>query len=84
MHPMESKKLKKEVLAKFGKNLKSIRKEKKLSYRKLAALCDVDHSMIKKYEDGVKDLRVITLVDLALGLGIHPRDLLNFDLDVKR
>ncbi len=81
---MESKKLKKEILMKFGKNLKTIRKNNKLSYRKLAALCDVDHSIIKKYEDGKKDLRLLTIVDLALGLEIHPRELMNFDLELKK
>jgi transcriptional regulator with XRE-family HTH domain len=80
---MESKKKKKEILLKFGANLKAHRLKKDLSYRQLAALCDVDHSDIKKYEDGEKDLRLATIVDLAHGLGIHPKDLMNFDLEKK-
>jgi transcriptional regulator with XRE-family HTH domain len=78
---MESKKKKKEILLKFGANLKEVRLKKGLSYRQLASMCDVDHSDIKKYEDGEKDLRLVTIVDLALGLGINPRDLMNFDLE---
>lgn len=78
---MESKKKKKEILLKFGNNLKEIRMKKGFSYRELAALCDVDHSDIKKYEDGEKDLRLVTIVDLALGLGVHPRELLGFEVE---
>lgn len=78
---MESKKKKKEILAKFGKNLRAIRLSKHLSYRKLASLCDVDHSDIKKYEDGLKDLRLITIVDLALALEVHPTKLLAIDIE---
>jgi transcriptional regulator with XRE-family HTH domain len=80
---MESKRKKKEILAKFGSNLKAIRKSKKLSYRKLAALCDADHSEIKRYEDGKKDLRLTTIVDLAIGLEVHPRQLMDFDVEKK-
>lgn len=54
--------------------------KKGFSYRELAALCDVDHSDIKKYEDGEKDLRLVTIVDLALGLGVHPKELMTIDL----
>jgi transcriptional regulator with XRE-family HTH domain len=80
---MESKRKKKEILQQFGANLKAYRLKKDLSYRQLAALCDVDHSDIKKYEDGEKDLRLVTIVDLALGLGIHPRELMNIELEKK-
>ena len=63
--------------------LREFRLKQDLSYRQLAALCDVDHSDIKKYEDGEKDLRLVTIVDLAIGLGIHPRELMNIDLEKK-
>jgi transcriptional regulator with XRE-family HTH domain len=74
------KKKKKEVLAKFGENLKALRLQKNLSYRELAARCDVDHSDIKKYEDGLKNLTLITIVDLAMGLEVEVRELVGFDL----
>jgi transcriptional regulator with XRE-family HTH domain len=74
-------KRKKEVLARFGKQLNALRKNSDLSLRELAARCDVDHSDIKKYEDGEKDLRLLTMVELAIGLGVDPKELLNFDTD---
>lgn len=72
---------KKELLIRFGKRLAAVRKKKGLSFRELSHRCDVDYSDIKKYEKGEKDLRLATIVDLAFDLGIHPTDLLDFDID---
>lgn len=72
---------KNEVLIRFGKRLAMVRKKKKLSFRELSHRCDVDYSDIRKYENGQKDLRLTTIVDLAYGLGVHPADLLNFDIE---
>lgn len=73
--------LKKEALRRFGIHLSEHRKKKKLSYRKMADQCDVDFSDIKKYENGEKDLRLLTILDLSIGLGVHPKELLNFVFD---
>jgi transcriptional regulator with XRE-family HTH domain len=72
---------KREVQIQFGKRLSALRKKKKLSFRKLADRCDVDFSDIQKYEKGLKDLRLATIVELATGLGVHPSELLNFDFE---
>jgi DNA-binding Xre family transcriptional regulator len=71
-------KKKKEALVQFGKRLSQIRRAKKLSYRKLATLCDVDHSDIKKFEKGEVNITIATLMDLSIGLRVHPKELLNF------
>lgn len=68
------------MLRKFGKRLSEIRIKKGLSLRELAALCDVDSSDIQKYESGTVNPTIATVADLAMGLGIHPKDLLDFDL----
>lgn len=72
---------KKALLIQFGKRLATVRKKKKLSFRKLATQCDVDYSDIRKYENGQKDLRLTTIVDLASGLEVDPTELLDLDLD---
>ncbi|NOS93025.1 MAG: helix-turn-helix transcriptional regulator [Cyclobacteriaceae bacterium] len=77
---MQSKK-KKEALVQFGKRLSYLRKAKKLSFRQLAVLCDVDYSNIKKFEKGEKNITIATLMELAIGLGVHPKELLNFPDD---
>ena len=63
---------------KFGENLQKIRNEKKLSLRALAANCAIDDSKISKIENGKYNIKLSTIIELAKGLDIHPRDLLNF------
>ena len=72
---------KKEILIKFGENLSDLRKKRNLSLRKLSTLCDVDYSDIKKYEDGDVNPTLSTIVELASGLGIHPKELMEFGVD---
>jgi transcriptional regulator with XRE-family HTH domain len=68
------------LLTRFGKHLETIRKQKKFSFRELAARCNVDSSDINKIEKGRKNITLTTLVDLATGLGVHPKKLLDFDM----
>lgn len=65
-------------LKKFGNNLERIKKEKKLAYRKISANCNLEHSDIKRYVDGKVNLTLLSLVELAKGLGVHPKELLDF------
>ena len=76
---MENPRKKKEALVQFGKRLAHLRKSKKLSYRKLAASCDIDHSDIKKFEKGEVNVTILTLIEPSIGLGVHPKELMNFD-----
>lgn len=71
----------KKRLKKFGANLKKLRTEKGLSMRELAALCDVDFSKIGKLETNQGNITITTLFEIAEGLGVHPRELLNFDVE---
>jgi len=41
-----------EHLIKFGKHLKTLRLSKKLSFRKMALLCNLDYADIKRFESG--------------------------------
>jgi transcriptional regulator with XRE-family HTH domain len=78
---MNNKKKKKQALAEFGNRLNQLRKAKKLSFRKLAILCDIDYSDIKKFEKGEVNITILTLMELSLGLDVHPKELLNFDTE---
>lgn len=71
----------KSFLEQFGARLKEIRTSKDLSYRKLAQKCNLDYSDIKKYELGQKNITLLTLCDLAKGLGVKPHVLLMFPMD---
>lgn len=70
----------KDFLKRFGNHLESIKTEKKLSYRKIASNCNIEHSDIKRYVDGDINLTLLSIVQLAKGLGVHPKELLDFDL----
>lgn len=70
------------ILKKFGENLEAIKKKKNLTYRKIATNCNIDHSDIKKYVDGVKNPTLITIVELAKGFKVKPNDLFDFDFGV--
>jgi transcriptional regulator with XRE-family HTH domain len=69
----------KDILLRFGKNLEAIKRRKNLSYRIMATRCNIDHSDIKKYVDGHISPTVVTIIELAKGLGVTPKEL--FDLD---
>lgn len=66
-------------LKKFGERLLAIKEEKKLSYRKIAANCNVEHSDIKRYVDGKINPTLLTIKELAKGLNVLPKDLLDFE-----
>ena len=77
---MESEK-KSEILRKLGAKLSSLKKGQKLSYRQLAAQCDIDHADIKRYEGGV-DIQFSTLIELAKLYKIHPKDLVDIEYNI--
>lgn len=72
----------KKRLSKFRQNLARIRKEKGISQRALSYLCDVGHGKISKLEnDDNTNLNLTTLFELAKGLGVHPKELIDYDVD---
>ncbi|SDX34081.1 helix-turn-helix domain-containing protein [Aequorivita viscosa] len=75
---------KRTILCTLGENIKKYRESKGFSYRELAQLCDVDHSQISKIEKGQISLEVITLCDIANGLGVHPKDLLDIEFNIQQ
>lgn len=64
----------------FGETLKSIRKKKKLTQITLAVKCDMDNSQISKLERGVWDIQLSTIIILAKGLEVEPKELLDFKI----
>jgi len=71
-------------LQRFGEKLEALKKASGLSYRKIAANCNVEHSDIKRYVDGKINPTLLTIIDLAKGLGVEPKELLDVqwnDLD---
>lgn len=65
----------------FGNQIKTLRKERGLSLRQLAQLCDIDYSDISKIEKGQRNIQISTILELTRGLDIHPKDLFDFKID---
>lgn len=75
----------KKRLQKFRENLIRLREARNLSQRALSYLCDVDHAKISKLEnDNDTNLNLTTLFELARGLGVHPKELIDYDFEFSR
>ncbi len=70
--------IQKETLVKFGRHLQSLRKKKNLSLRKLALNCNIEHSDIKRYENGEINMTFLTMVELSKGLNVSLNELIAF------
>lgn len=66
-------------LKRFGNHLGELKKASKLSYRKIAERCDIEHADIKRYVDGKINPTLLSLLELAKGLGVDPKDLLDYN-----
>ncbi len=71
----------KKRLEKFAAQLVKLREKKGLSQRELSSRCDVDYGKISKLENNKANLTLTTLIELAEGLEVHPRELLDIRFD---
>lgn len=68
----------------FRQRLINLRKKKGLSQRQLAYLCNVDHSKISELETkSDSNLTLTTLFEIARGLGVHPKELIDYDFSCR-
>jgi transcriptional regulator with XRE-family HTH domain len=74
---------KKDFLYLFGKRIKHLRTNQNLIFRQLAQNCNIDHSDISKIEKGKKNIQLTTILELAKGLGLHPRELFDFEIKIE-
>lgn len=68
----------KEILKEIGAKVLKLRLDKNLSQDDLASRCDVDRGKISKIETGSANYYITTLVELAKGLGVDPKELIEF------
>jgi len=67
-----------EIRTKIGENFRKARTQKKLSLRQLEAITGVDYSWISKFEKGLVNFEIDTLIKLVSGLNIYLGDVCNF------
>lgn len=58
------------LLEQFGGHIRKIRLSKKLSYRRMATLCNIDFSNLRKIEQGKLNITLLTIYELAKGLDV--------------
>lgn len=75
---MRNKTNKEEFLKSFGANFGKLRQERNLSFRTLSQKCDLDYADLNKIEKGKRNITLSTIIELANGLDIHPRELFDF------
>ncbi len=70
---------KKEILIKFGENVRDIRKEKGLSQEQLAFKADLHRTYIGMIERAEKNITLVNIEKIANALTISINDLFNND-----
>lgn len=69
------------ILREFGKHVKSIRINKDLSQDQVVInSIRITKGTISDIENGKRNFSFTTLIDLAKGLDIHPKELLDFEV----
>ncbi len=71
-------------LIQFGAHLRSIRKELGLSQDYIATHSNLTKSNVSEIENGNRNLAFTTLLELAKGLGIDPKKLLDYPIDLNK
>jgi transcriptional regulator with XRE-family HTH domain len=66
------------ILKRFGQKVKAIREQKGLSITEVAANCQLQRSKISLIESGGVNVTLLTIAELANGLEVEPKQLLNF------
>ena len=66
----------KEVLEAFGANLRAIRVMKGLTLEQLSTRASIPVETLQDVEAGRIDIDLLQLNDIAVGLGIEPKDLM--------
>lgn len=68
-----------EFIIKFGKQVRKLRKSKKLSMEQLAHLCNIEYSQISRIELGQINTTVNTIKVICDALEILPKDFFDFE-----
>lgn len=75
---------KKKYLKAFGENLQALRNSKKLSQMELSKRSGLSLSHISRMERGVRGPSLLTVADLAFGLKLEPKVLMEFTFQIEK
>lgn len=77
-------KIKDKRLQQFGEHVRAIRKGLGMSQDEVAANSNLTKSNLSEIERGNRNLAFTTLLELCKGLGIEPKKLLDFKIDLDK
>jgi transcriptional regulator with XRE-family HTH domain len=64
-----------DIAIKLGKKIKDLRKDKNISQESLALICGLDRSYIGSVERGERNISLLNLEKISVGLGVEIKDL---------
>ncbi|MGS2760992.1 helix-turn-helix domain-containing protein [Sinomicrobium sp. M5D2P9] len=80
---MDSEYQKEEFLHLFGQQIDKIREIKGYSYRDIATRSKLSASDISKFAKGRVNITLSSIMELAKGLNVHPKELFDFDVPME-
>jgi transcriptional regulator with XRE-family HTH domain len=64
-----------DIAIKLGEKIKILRKDKNISQESLALICGLDRSYIGSVERGERNISLLNLEKISVGLGVEIKDL---------
>jgi transcriptional regulator with XRE-family HTH domain len=68
----------------IGRRISEIRLKNKQTQQDIEFLTSIDSAEVSKYESGKRNLTLKTLMKFARALQVHPKELFDFEFDIKK
>jgi len=68
----------------IGRRISEIRLKNNQTQQDIEFLTGIDSAEVSKYESGKRNLTLKTLMKFARALQVHPRELFDFEFDIKK
>ena len=68
----------------IGKRISEIRSKNNQTQQDIEFLTGIDSAEVSKYESGKRNLTLKTLMKFASALKVHPKELFDFEFDIKK
>ncbi len=68
----------------IGKRISELRLRNNQTQQDIEFLSGIDAAEISKYETGKRNLTIKTLGRFVIALGIHPKELFDFEFDIEK
>lgn len=65
----------------FGNNLRKVRQQQNFTQELLAIRADIEISQISRIERGIINTSISQIINIANALGVHPKELFDFEIE---